>query len=86
MEPEELLKLAQPIVLLQAAYQGFRNEAQEAKAKLDDQGPDLSLHMKYVRACAEDAAQVMETIGVIENGLNRGKFTDEVIQSILDEK
>ncbi len=77
LTPEDLAKLGNPIELLQAAYLHFKWEAQ--KHMLEPHDIDVA------RAALEDAAQVSETIGVIQNGLNRKKFSQEILDSILKE-
>lgn len=57
---------------LQAAYEEFRREAQEA-----------AKDPKWRKACLEDAATVANAIGDIENGLNRGKHDDEHLEAIF---
>lgn len=78
MAPEDLVKMADPITCPQAAYIAFKREAQKILEDNPEDGP-------AIQACLEDAAQVADTIGAIQNGLNRNKFTHEILDSILKE-
>ena len=63
-----------PMQRLIAAYNGFRREAR------------VSTDSQNAKAALEDAAMVMDAINAIENGDNRGQYTEAYLRSIAQTK